>query len=126
MKKYGVIELCNLKFRAYHGCLPQERIVGADYTVSLSCTVDLRRAAATDNVKHTVDYALLYDIVKSEMGTPVNLLEKVAGNILKNIRHYAPAVRHASVTVCKMNPPFEYAQNALDAEHAEACVTLSF
>ena len=126
MKKEGIIELKDLRFRAYHGCLPQERIVGADYNVSLRCTVDLRKAAATDDLKHTVDYSLLYNIIKSEMGTPVNLLEHVACKILKNVRYYAPAVKHATVTICKMNPPFEYAQNALDAEHTAACVTLSY
>ncbi|MBP5505050.1 MAG: dihydroneopterin aldolase [Bacteroidales bacterium] len=126
MKKEGIIELRDLMFHAFHGCLPQERIVGADYVVNLRCTVDLRRAAATDDLKHTVNYATLYDIVKSEMGTPVNLLEKVAGNILKNVRYYAPAVKHATVTICKLNPPFEYAVNALETEHTAACVTLSY
>ena len=126
MNKEGIIELKDLRFRAYHGCLPQERIVGTDYNVSLRCTVDLRKAAATDDLKHTVDYSLLYNIVKSEMGTPANLLEHVAGKILKNVRYYAPAVKHATVTICKMNPPFEYAMNALDAEHTASCVTLSF
>ncbi|MBR3744790.1 MAG: dihydroneopterin aldolase [Bacteroidales bacterium] len=126
MKKTGIIELKDLRFRAYHGCLPQERIVGTDYNVSLRCTVDLRKAAETDDLKYTVDYSLLYNIIKSEMGTPVNLLEHVAGKILKNVRYYAPAVKHATVTICKMNPPFEYGHNALDAEHTAACVTLSF
>ena len=126
MDKEGIIELKDLRFRAYHGCLPQERIVGADYNVSLRCTMDLRKAAATDDLRHTVDYSLLYNIVKSEMGTPVNLLEHVAGKILKNVRYYVPAVKHASVTICKLNPPFEYAENALDTEHTAACVTLSF
>ena len=126
MKKYGTIELRDMRFHAFHGCLPQERIVGADYLVSLSCTVDLHRAAATDDLKHTVDYSLLYNIVKSEMGTPATLLENVAGKILKNVRYYAPAIKHATVTVCKLNPPFEYAENALDAEHTAACVTLSY
>ena len=126
MNKDGIIELKGLKFHAFHGCLPQERIVGADYSVSLRCTVDLRKAAATDNLKHTVDYSLLYNIVKSEMGTPVNLLENVAGKILKNVRYYAPAVKHATVTICKLNPPFEYAENALETERTAACVTLSY
>lgn len=126
MNKEGIIELRDMRFYAFHGCLPGERIVGTGYNVSLKCTLDLRRAAATDNLKHTVDYALLYNIVKSEMGTPVNLLEKVAGSILKNIRYYAPAVKHATVTICKMKPPFEYADNALEAEKTAACVTMSF
>ena len=126
MNKEGIIELKDLRFKAYHGCLPQERIVGADYNVSMRCTVDLRKAAATDDLKYTVDYALLYNIVLDAMQAPVNLLEKVAGTILKNVRYFAPKVKSATVTICKMQPPFDYGQNALDAEHAAACVTLSF
>ena len=116
----------NLKFRAYHGCLPQERIAGADYIVDLKCTVDLRKAAGSDNLAHTVDYSLLYNIVKDAMSSPVNLLERVAGTILENIRRYVPQVKGASVTVCKFEPPFEYAPNALQTGQTSACVTLGF
>lgn len=126
MKKKGIIELRNLRFKAYHGCLPQERIEGADYLVNLRCEADLRRAASSDSLEHTVDYSLLYDIIKNEMATPANLLEKVAGNILKNIRYYAPAVKSATITICKMEPPFNYAENALDLQQTAACVTLGF
>ena len=126
MKKKGIIELRNLRFKAYHGCLPQERIEGADYLVNLRCEADLRRAASSDSLEHTVDYSMLYDIIKNEMATPANLLEKVAGNILKNIRYYAPAVKSATITICKMEPPFNYAENALDMQQTAACVTLGF
>ena len=126
MKKKGIIELRNLRFKAYHGCLPQERIEGADYLVNLRCEADLRRAASSDSLEHTVDYSMLYDIIKNEMATPANLLEKVAGNILKNIRYYAPAVKSATITICKMEPPFNYAENALDLQQTAACVTLGF
>ena len=126
MKKKGIIELRNLRFKAYHGCLPQERIEGADYLVNLRCEADLRRAASSDSLEHTVDYSMLYDIIKNEMATPANLLERVAGNILKNIRYYAPAVKSATITICKMEPPFNYAENALDLQQTAACVTLGF
>ena len=126
MNKYGTIELRQLKFHAYHGCLPEERITGADYEVNLTCKVDLRKASGSDDLDHTVDYSLLYNIVKDAMSTPVNLLEKVAATILKNIRRYAPQVKGASVTVCKFNPPFEYSENALAEEGTNACVTMSF
>lgn len=126
MKKKGIIELRNLRFKAYHGCLLQERIEGADYLVNLRCEADLRRAASSDSLEHTVDYSALYDIVKQEMATPANLLEKVAGNILKRVREYAPEIKGASVTICKMEPPFDYADNALDRHRTAACVTLGF
>lgn len=126
MKKEGIIELRDMRFHAYHGCLPKERIEGAEYVVSLRCEADLRKAAKSDYLAHTVDYALLYDIVNDALQTPVNLLEKVAGTILENIRSKVPMVKSASVTVCKMNPPFGYADNALDMDRTAACVTLSF
>lgn len=126
MNKEGIIELKDLRFRAFHGCIEQERIEGADYNVSIRCTVDLRMAAATDDLKYTVDYSVLYNVVKDAMQAPVNLLEHVAGKILKNVRHCAPAVKHATVTICKMQPPFDYPLAALDKEHTAACVTLSF
>ena len=126
MKDNGIIELRDMRFKAYHGCLPQERIQGTQYQVSLRCELDLRRASESDSLEHTVDYSALYDIVKQEMATPANLLEKGAGNILKNIRYYAPAVKSATITICKMEPPFNYAENALDMQQTAACVTLGF
>lgn len=123
---FGTIELKNLKFHAYHGCLPEERTAGNDFVVDLACTVDLRAAAKSDLINDTVDYALLYNIVKDVMSTPVFLLEKVAGSILARVRKVSPMIRHARVTVCKMRPPFAYATNALDTPETSACVTLSF
>ena len=126
MNPLGTIELKDLKFHAYHGCLPEERTAGNDFVVNLSCKVDLRKPARTDLIADTLDYAVLYNIVKEAMETPSFLLEHVAGKILSEIRRQAPEVKRARVTVCKMRPPFTYSQNALDTPNTSACITLSF
>lgn len=126
MKRFGTIELKNLKFHAYHGCLPEERTAGNDFVVNLSCKVDMRLAARTDLIGDTLDYAVLYNIVKDAMATQSFLLEHVAGTILSEIKRQAPEVKKATVTVCKMRPPFTYATNALDTPETAACITLSF
>ena len=126
MKRFGTIELRDLKFHAYHGCLPEERTDGNDFVVNLRCKVDMRLAAKTDLIGDTLDYAVLYNIVKEAMETPSFLLEHVAGTMLSEIRRQAPAVKGATVTVCKMRPPFTYSQNALDTPSTAACITLSF
>ena len=126
MKKYGTIELKNLKFHAYHGCLPEERTAGNDFVVNLTCKVPLKKAAESDLINDTLDYAVLYNIVKDTMANPVFLLEKLAGTILAEIRRQAPSVKSATVTVCKMRPPFSYSTNALDTPETAACVTLGF
>ena len=43
--------------------------------------------------------------VKEEMAVPSNLLEHVAGRILRRVRSAFPYVEKASVTISKLNPP---------------------
>ena len=102
MNQTGTIELRNLKFHAYHGCLPEEREQGADYVVNLKCEAALARAGESDCLSDTVDYSLLYDIIAGQMALSCNLLEAVAGNILRQIRSVVPAVTSASLTICKL------------------------
>ena len=59
----GVIELTGMKFHAFHGCLPEERIAGAGYLVDFSCEYDISAAAESDCLADTLDYGAVYDIV---------------------------------------------------------------
>ncbi len=120
------IVLSNLKFRAYHGCLPQERSEGRDYIVDVSISADLSRAAASDNLADTIHYAAIYDIVKEEMAVPSNLLEHVAGRILARIRDFSGEIKGGCVSITKLNPPFDYSAQALEAGGTRSSVTLSF
>ena len=126
MRKCDKILLYGMDFHSYHGCLPEERIKGTHYTVDLECTVPLKKAGKSDNLKDTVDYSMLYDIVAAEMSTPSNLLENVAARILKQIRYYAPKIKSATVTITKYNPPFKYTENAQDTELTSASVMMSY
>ena len=94
-----------MHFYAYHGVLPQERIVGGDYTVSVEAETDVTAAIATDNVEQTLNYAALYEVVKHEMLIPSNLLEHVAARIGKAIMDNFPQVQALDLTVTKQNPP---------------------
>ncbi|MBR1593544.1 MAG: dihydroneopterin aldolase [Alloprevotella sp.] len=100
------IRLHNLRFRARHGCLPQERVVGGDYSVSLLLEVNVDDAAtAHDDLRGTVDYAAVYEVVKREMEKPSNLLEHVAARIGKGILRDFSRVASVEVTVKKCAPP---------------------
>lgn len=101
----GTIELSGMHFHAFHGCLPQERREGAEYTVDFRCSCDLLNAVFYDNLRDTIDYSRIYDIVASEMGIPSNLIEHVAGRIADSIRHAFPDLEHFSIKVTKHNPP---------------------
>lgn len=101
----GTIELIGMEFHAFHGCLPEERRDGNLFTVDFRCTVDMGAAVESDELSDTLDYASIYDIVAAEMEIPSNLLEHVAGRIVKAIALAHPEILEFSVSVAKHNPP---------------------
>ncbi len=101
----GKIKINNIRVHAWHGCLPEESIIGSDYRVDLEVNADLTTPSHTDRLKDTVDYVLLHNIVKEEMGIKSKLLEHVAQRILDRIFGEIPVIKTAEVTVSKINPP---------------------
>lgn len=99
------IILQEMHFYAYHGVLPQERVVGGDYTVSVEVDVDTTAAMEHDVVDMTLNYAELYEVVRCEMLTPSDLLEHLAGRIGKAIMTAFPQVKAVDLIVMKDNPP---------------------
>ena len=107
MKNIGVIELEGMEFKAYHGCLEQEKVRGNSFTVDFRGELDLSAAADSDNLNDTLNYADIYEIVAYEMSIPSELLENVAGRILKTIENRFPELISFSVRVSKKRPPVE-------------------
>lgn len=100
------IRLEDMRFHALHGVLEQERVVGGDYSVSLTLTVsDAGDAVLHDRLEATVNYATAYKLVRQTMRQPSALIEHVAGRILEAIFAAFPPVTEAEVKVCKLNPP---------------------
>lgn len=94
-----------MHFHAFHGVLPSEREHGNEFIVDFSCSYDISRAACTDELDDTVDYAAVYGIVAREMERPSRLLEHVAGRIADSVRYELRGIEHFKVKVTKLNPP---------------------
>jgi dihydroneopterin aldolase len=107
MEKSGIIELEGMEFKAYHGCLEQEKVRGNVFTVDFRGELDLSAAAESDNLADTLNYGEIYDIVADEMSIPSELLENVAGRIVKAIEAKFPELISFSVRVSKKRPPVE-------------------
>ena len=99
------IYLDEMHFYAYHGVMEQERLVGGEYRVSLIVDADLTEAVRTDNVADTINYATLYELVKSEMAIPSKLLEHVAGRIGQRAMETFGKITTLTIRVTKVNPP---------------------
>ena len=101
----GIIELEEMRFWARHGCLESERSNGNLFLVDFRGELDMRKAAGSDNLEDTVNYGLVYNLVKEEMDIPSDLLENVAGRIVRRIAERFPEFARFSVRVSKRRPP---------------------
>ena len=116
----GKVYVENIQVYAYHGCLPEETLIGSDYRVDLCVSANLQPSAASDDLKDTVDYVLLCAFVCEEMNVPSKLLEHVAKRILKRIFNEVPLVEKATVKVAKINPPIgEHVQSVAVEIHQQ-------
>lgn len=106
-RNIGIIELEGMEFKAYHGCLPHEKVRGNNFTVDFRGELDLSAAAESDNLDDTLNYADIYDIVSEEMSIPSELLENVAGRIVKAIAARFPQMESFSVRISKSRPPVD-------------------
>ena len=100
------IELEAMKFYAYHGVAPQETRVGNTFVVNLVLTAPLEKAVADDTLEDTINYAVVYEVVKREMAIPSKLIEHAAGRILAALKETFPQLLMIELKLSKLNPPF--------------------
>ena len=105
MKMESSIILDRMRFHARHGVLPQERLTGGDYEVSLRIGYDVSAAIVSDRVEDTLNYAAVYEVVAREMAQPSNLVEHVAGRIGNRLLETFPGITRVEIEVIKQNPP---------------------
>lgn len=118
------VRLDACRFYAYHGVLPQERKAGNEFIVSVEAvykpgglngcsSMDLYKNGSNpsaddkieDEISSTISYADIYDIVKSEMGKPRNLLETVASGIAERVGELSDNLLSCRVEITKLTPP---------------------
>ena len=99
------IRLEGMKFYAYHGVLPQENLVGTNYYIDLRLKTDFSRAAETDKLEGTVNYADIHAAIKEEMQITSQLLEHVCQRIARRIFHDFPTIETIDISLSKENPP---------------------
>jgi len=99
------IYLRQVRFYAFHGVLPQEQLVGGHYQVDLRVGYPFLKAMQTDEVGDTLNYAQLFQLIKSEMDVPSKLLEHVAARIVEAVTTKFPQVTSVDLNITKINPP---------------------
>jgi dihydroneopterin aldolase len=99
------IALEGLSFYAFHGYYEEERKTGNKFLVDIKVVTDLKESSNFENLDTTVNYEVLYSIVKSEMNKPSKLLENVGKNILDEVFKKITLLESAEVSISKFSPP---------------------
>jgi len=110
------IRLKGMKFYAFHGVLPQENLVGANFYVDLKLKTDFTKAAETDELEGTVSYADIHTAVKEEMSIPSKLLEHVCQRIARRLFHDFPTIETIDIRLSKENPPMGACAESIGVE----------
>lgn len=100
----GKVHLTGMEFFGYHGVYPEEKVLGNRFTLDLELHTNFDEAMRTDRLEGTVDYAHLYQLVKSRMENRVQLLEHLGFGIIQDIRIAYPQVSQIRITLNKHQP----------------------
>ncbi|MCG8701164.1 MAG: dihydroneopterin aldolase [Bacteroidales bacterium] len=94
-----------LEFHAFHGVMPEENKIGAKYLVTAIIKADLSKAMISDDISDTVNYQVIFDLIKEEMKIKSKLIEHVGGRIVNRILDDCSKVESIELTITKMAPP---------------------
>lgn len=94
-----------IKLYAYHGCLEEEGKIGAHYIVDVTMETDFSGAAKEDDLTKTIDYVIVYNIVKKQMAIRAKLIETVGDRIITELKSTFDTLLKVDVKISKLNPP---------------------
>ena len=94
-----IISIEGMEFHSYIGCFEEEKIIGTRFIVDLYLSVDAKKAMQSDDLKDTVNYQVVYLLLKEQMNKKINFL--IAGSILFSSSLFASPVLDSNKTIEK-------------------------
>lgn len=99
------IHLHQLKFFAYHGLYEDEKKTGNNFEMDVDVVADI--PAAVTKLEHTVDYAVLYQLIESRMKHPTALLETLVHDLAEKLHAHDNRIKTVSIQIKKLSAPIK-------------------
>ena len=104
-----VLFIDNLEVFANHGLFEEENKLGQKFIFDIECELNYKNAMFSDEMTDSISYADIAEVVvKTATTNTFNLLERLAGEILKNIFTEFPQIENINLKINKPGAPIKY------------------
>ena len=104
-----VLFIDNLEVFANHGLFEEENKLGQKFIFDIECELNYKKAMFSDEMTDSISYADIAEVVvKTATTNTFNLLERLAGEILKNIFTEFSQIEHINLKINKPGAPIKY------------------
>lgn len=110
-----IIELKEVRLFGYHGLYPEEKKNGGEYKISLS--LSFYPGKKINSLNETINYELLFDLLKVEMQQPRELLETLCMDITEKIHEKFTSVKKLKIEIVKLEPPIAGMNGSVSATY---------
>ena len=100
------ISLENLEFYAYHGYYQEENLIGTNFIVDIHVKIDDMQLNEGD-LTHTVNYEIIFNIVKLRMNIKYKLLEQFVKDVHDDILSNFNFTKSIEVSIRKKKVPID-------------------
>jgi dihydroneopterin aldolase len=97
----------NIRCHSFHGCLPEETIIGGEYRVDVVVFLENEKLSGNDDLDETIDYCDVTKIVEDHMSVPCKLIETVCEKICDSVLKISSNTEKVVTSVTKINPPID-------------------
>ena len=104
-----VLFIDNLEVFANHGLFEEENKLGQKFIFDIECELNYKKAMFSDEMTDSISYADIAEVVvKTATTNTFNLLERLAGEILKNIFTEFSQIENINLKINKPGSPIKY------------------
>ena len=104
-----VLFIDNLEVFANHGLFEEENKLGQKFIFDIECDLNYKKAMFSDEMTDSISYADIAEVVvKTATTNTFNLLERLAGEILKNIFTEFSQIENINLKINKPGAPIKY------------------
>ncbi|MDO8997353.1 MAG: dihydroneopterin aldolase [Sediminibacterium sp.] len=98
------IHLTDLRFFAYHGLYKEEQVLGNEFAINIEVGFTPSEFPIV-HIADTINYALVYELVKKRMQIATPLLETIASDIANEILAQFSLSDYVHISINKLKPP---------------------